>query len=600
VKHFWPWDYGGLGLLNKRRRDWRRRCAAAFRVLPPEGERGMARERSRTTAALGISGAADEDQLVGKPPAQGGKDPRARSRVRRGGGQARSGGADDFQTIDLREQTIRGGLARLGAQGTNLLVRLGSVMILARLLDPRDFGLVGMVTAFTAFLSWFRDFGLNSAAVQFATVTDEQISALFWINMLLGAVLGLATLAAAPAIAAFYHEPRLFGVTAVLALAFLFNAAGVQHSAMLQRRMHFTTLAVIGLIALIMGTAVAIGAALVGFQYWALVLLSIVSPLAATVGFWVAAGWIPGMPRLRRVVGIRSMIRFGSTMTLNGVIAYIAYNAAQVMIGRFWGAGALGVYTRAYLVVIIPGESLGAVGEVAFSSLSRLQHDRVRLKRYFLKGLSLLLGLTLPVAFAFTLFADDLVFVILGPKWTDAAAIIRLLAPTLVVFTIIQPLGWLLSSIGRVERCLKITVVFAPIMIAACAAGLPHGAKGVAFAYSAVMMCWLVPHILWSVRGTGISFGDVLIAARAPLVAGVAAGAFAVAVRLICGPLVSPFARIVLENGVLLAAFFGLLMMSAGQKSLYLDLLRGLRGRSASYTALGINAARPACRDTQA
>ena len=497
-----------------------------------------------------------------------------------------------FRTTDLKQQTICGGVARLGAQGTNFLVKLGSLMVLARLLNPRDFGLVGMVTAFTSVLTLFRDFGLASAAIQYATVNDDQISALFWINILLGALLGLATLAAAPAIAAFYHEPRLFGVTAVLALAFLFNAAGIQHSAMLQRRMRFTTLAVISVVALIVGTAVAIGAALAGLRYWALVALSITSSFIATIGFWVAVGWIPGRPR--RPLGIGSMIRFGGTLTLNSVLAYVAYNAEKVMIGRFWGAAAIGLYGRAYQLVSIPADNFNsAVGEVAFSALSRLQHDPIRLRRYFLKGLSLVLGLTLPITFACALFADDLVFVVLGPKWREATAIVRLLAPTIAILSIINPLGWLLYSIGRVERGLKIAVVFAPIMITACAVGLPHGPKGVAFGYSAVMMFWIIPHILWCVNGTGISLGDVLRAARSPLAAGISAGAFAFAVRLIWGPLVSPLPRLVLENGVLFAAFFAVLMMSAGQKSLYLDLLRGLKGRSAS-SAVDINATIPA------
>jgi hypothetical protein len=142
-----------------------------------------------------------------------------------------------------------------------------------------------------------------------------------------------------------------------------------------------------------------IGAALVGLRYWLLVALSITSPLVATIGFWVAAGWIPGMPRRR--VGIRSMIRFGGTLTLNGVIAYAAYNAEKVMIGRFWDAGTIGLYGRAYQLISIPTDNLNlAVGEVAFSALSRLQHDPARLRRYFLKGLSLVLGLTLPITFA--------------------------------------------------------------------------------------------------------------------------------------------------------------------------------------------------------
>ncbi|MGH2397062.1 MAG: oligosaccharide flippase family protein, partial [bacterium] len=129
----------------------------------------------------------------------------------------------------LRDRTIRGGFARLCAQAANFILRLGSLVVLARLLRPADFGLVGMVTAFTGVLNLFRDFGLSSAAIQRGSVTEAQSSTLFWINMLVGLLLGLLTLAMAPAIAVFYHEPRLAAVTAVVATAFLFNAAGVQH-----------------------------------------------------------------------------------------------------------------------------------------------------------------------------------------------------------------------------------------------------------------------------------------------------------------------------------------------------------------------------------
>jgi len=158
---------------------------------------------------------------------------------------------------DLKEKTIRGGLARLSAQMAQFALRLGSLMVLARLLGPKEFGLVGMVTAFTGVLTLFRDFGLSSAAIQRKTVTDEQISTLFWINVLVGLLLTLVSVGMAPAIAAFYHEPRLVKVTAVLAIGFLFNAAGVQHSVLLQREMRFTALAVIGTVSMIVGTAIA-------------------------------------------------------------------------------------------------------------------------------------------------------------------------------------------------------------------------------------------------------------------------------------------------------------------------------------------------------
>lgn len=494
----------------------------------------------------------------------------------------RSSGTDNLvvRAADLKANTIRGGFARLGAQGANFLVRVGSLTVLARLLSPKDFGFVGMVTAFTGILMLFRDFGLSSAVVQRSTVSEGQLSTLFWINMAVGALLGLVTLAMAPAIAAFYHEPRLFAMTAVLAAAFVFNAAGIQHAAILQRRMHFSKIAMIHVVSLIAAAAIGIGLAMAGCGYWALVAMAITDPLVATIGFWVAAGWLPGMPRVR--VGISSMMRFGGTLTLNGIIAYVCYNADKVLIGRFWGVDAIGLYGRAYQLVNIPTENLNwTVGEVAFSALSRLQDDPVRLRSYFLKGFSLVLGLTLPITIACGLFADDIVFVILGPKWKDAATIVRLLAPAIVIFAIIDPLGWLLSAIGMVQRRLKIALVIAPLMITGYALGLPYGPKGVAFAYSAVMVLWVVPNVLWCVYGTPISFADILLTASRPLASGIIAGACAFGIRLLCGPLVSPALTLALESGVLFTAFVGTLFIG-GQRSLYLDLLRGLTSRPAA------------------
>jgi O-antigen/teichoic acid export membrane protein len=480
---------------------------------------------------------------------------------------------------DLKGKMIRGGLARVCAQGVNLLLRVGSLMILARLLSPKDFGLVGMVMAFTGVLTWFRDFGLSSAAIQHPNITKEQISTLFWINMLLGALLGLVALAMAPAIAAFYGKPELFGVTLALAAGFLFNAAGVQHSVLLQRQMRFAALAVISIVSSIVSIAIAIAVAEAGYGYWAVVAMTVTQPLVATIGFWLTTRWVPGMARRR--TGIRSMLHFGGTLTLNGLVAYVAFNAEKVMIGRFWGVDAIGIYGRAYQLLSIPTDNVNsAVGEVAFSALSRLQDDPIRLKSYFLKGLSLVLGMTLPITIAGALFADDVVFVLLGPKWKDTAEIVRLLAPTVAIFAIINPLGWLIYSLGLVVRSLKIALTFAPLMIAGCVMAVPYGPKGVAFAYSTVMTMWVVPHVLWCVYGTVISPRDILLVVSRPLGSGILAGTVALGVRLICGDFFPPLPRLFLENGVLLVTFFGALLFVGGQIKLYLDLLTGLKGPS--------------------
>ena len=451
-------------------------------------------------------------------------------------------------------------------------------MVLARLLDPKEFGLVGMVTAFTGVLNLFRDFGLSTATVQRPTVTNGQISTLFWINVVAGVILGLLLSAFAPIISSFYHEPRLFWVTIVLATGFLFNAAGVQHSAILQRQMRFTALAKIQIISLVVSTALGIGLAVAGFGYWALVVMSVTLPLVSTACFWLATSWIPGSPR--RNVGLRPLLRFGGTVTLNSLIIYLAYNLDKILLGRYWGAEVLGLYGRSYQIISIPTDNLNsAVGEVAFAALSRVQDDPKRLKSYFLKGYSLVVALTVPITIIIALFSHDLIVVILGAKWNDAAAILQLLAPTILIFALKSPVGWLLASTGMVGRCLKIGLVITPVVTVAYVLGLPYGPKGVAFGFSAAMTLLTVPLTVWGVRGTVISFRDVLGAVTRPLVSGIVAAALAIAMQFFYGQTLPPIARLLLGSTILFVVYTGMLLYIMGQKAFYVDLIRGLRRR---------------------
>jgi O-antigen/teichoic acid export membrane protein len=477
---------------------------------------------------------------------------------------------------NLRERTIRAGLIRICAQGANFLIRIGSFMVLARLLDPKDFGLVGMVAAVTGVLSLFRDFGLSSASVQRATITSDQTSTLFWINLGVGGTLTIVALALAPAIGAFYHEPRLVWITSVVALGFLFNGAGVQHSALLQREMRFNALAFIDISSLAIGTAVAIGTAASGYGYWALVAMSVSVPLTTTLGLWLATAWIPGMPR--KGVGLRSMMRFGGTMTMNGLVWYVANNFDKVLLGRYWGADAIGLYYSASQLIRIPTDNLNsAVGDVAFSALSRLQDEPERLSRYFLKGYALVVALTLPVTVVCAVFADDLIAVLLGSRWTGAAEIFRILAPTILVFAISNPLGWLLNSLGLVGRGLKIAVVSAPFLIVSYVIGLPYGPKGVALAYSTVMTLWAVPLTVWAVHGTAIRVRDIWLTLCRPMAASAAAAALAFGIHAFYGPLLPLLPRLAFEMFVFGIVYLGVLLLVSDQKSFYLDIIRGAR-----------------------
>jgi O-antigen/teichoic acid export membrane protein len=500
---------------------------------------------------------------------------------------------------DLKDRVVRGGLAKICAQAANLALRLGSIMVLARLLDPKDFGLVAMVTAITGVFSLFKDAGLSMATVQRSTITDEQMSTLFWINMLVGVVLAFLLIAIAPVVAAFYHEPRLLWVTMALAADFFFTGATAQHSALLYRQMRFGTQSVIDITSQLVSITVAITMAIGGWGYWALVGQAVTLPAANAIFTWAVVRWIPGMPH--RKVGVRSMVLFGGTATLNSLVVYIAYNFEKILLGRFWGADALGIYGRSYQLISIPTENLNsALFGVAFSALSRIQDDPNRQKRYFLKGYSLILAFTIPITIACAVFADDIIFVILGPKWKAAVPIFIFLAPTILIFALINPFAWLLFSTGRVVRSLKIAFVIAPLVIVAYIIGLPYGPSGVALAYSTAMTLWVIPHIAWCIHGTGISGRDILQTVSRPFVSGIVAAAMAYGVQFyfdefISGIMVaalalgmhfnfdqslSPFLRLALGGGVMLFIYLLMLLYVMGQKTIYQDLFRGSRKRS--------------------
>jgi PST family polysaccharide transporter len=479
---------------------------------------------------------------------------------------------------DLKDRTIRAGIINVGARGVGFGIRIVSIMILGRLLDPSDYGLVTMVTAFTGVLNMFGAFGLFQAAVQRDSLSEKESTALFWLNVAFGGLLTLAAIAAAPVVSRFYHEPRLLVIMEVVAIMFIITGAGIQHGVLLQRRMLFGVSAVIEIVALLIGTVVSVGMAMAGYGYWALVSITLTLPLATTIGLWIATGWIPGRPQI--VPSVRSMLQFGFGTTLNGFVSYFANNIDKLLLGRVWGTEALGLYGRAFHLINFPGDNLNAtIGEVAFAALSRTKDDLDRFRRYFLKGYSIVVTLTVPLTVVCALFADDLVVVILGPKWAAAAEIFRILAPTILVFAISNPLGWLLNSLGLIKRGAYIALSSAPLVVAAVAAGIPYGARGVAAAYSIVMVIKVIPITVWALHGTGVRVHEIFAALSRPLTASVAAAVVGFAVHSWSGPELLPVLRLALDLGVFGAVYVATLFLIAGQQALhlYLDLFRAVK-----------------------
>ena len=481
---------------------------------------------------------------------------------------------------DVGGRSVRGSVVSVGSQALRFALRTAAMMALARLLTPEDFGLQGMVLVMTGFLALFRDAGLSAVTVQRDTVSHEQVSTLFWINVASGVTLATVLTLAAPAIAAFYRDARLIPICTVSALAFVFHGFSIQHYALLQRQMRFVTLAVIETAAVATGVAVGVGMALLTFKYWALVGMAIVTPLVTAIGCWTLLPWMPGAPRRHREM--RSMLSTGGTLTLNCLVMYLANNTEKILLGRFWGAEALGVYGRAYQLINLPSDLLtSGVSTVAFPMLARLQNDPERLHRAFLRGYSVVVSLTVPTAVSCAVFADDIIHIMLGPKWSGVVPVFQLMIPMILAFALINPFAWFLISSGRTRRSLGIALLIAPVSIVGAAVGIRFGPKGVALALSVMMTLLTIPVVGLARVGTTMRGRDIWNALRCPLLAGGVAAIVGVAVSRGLKVIVPTPAEVFLGALVIYSMYFLVLLVPFKQANLYRDLVRQVLRRSA-------------------
>jgi PST family polysaccharide transporter len=471
----------------------------------------------------------------------------------------------------LKRKSVRGGFIAVSAQVAKLLLQMVTLVLLARLLSPEDYGLQGMAVVLTGVLGCFRNAGLSEATVQRLEVTQEQVSTLFWINVLVGAALTTLTAVLAPAVVAFYNEPRLLWITVFLGLAFVFNGLTTQHQALIQREMRFVTLAAIDFLSLIISSAVGIMMALLDWRYWALVGMALVGPIVTAVGVWLAKPWIPGLPR--RKCGVLPMLHFGWMTTCNSFIVFLAWNADNILLGRFWGADALGLYGRAYQLATLPVlQVTGAITGVAFSALSRIQDDPDRLTQSFLRGYSLVISLTIPIAISCALFAEEIVSVALGDKWMEAAPVVRSLAPAALVFALANPLSWLVLSMGRVGRALSMSLTTTPLTIVGIVLGLSYGPQGVALGYSSALALLIIPITAWSILGTRITWADLWRVTKQPFLSGLLASSIGLIMKMTLSGMFAPIPNLLVELGLVFGVYAWALLIAMGQKDLYLDL----------------------------
>ena len=441
---------------------------------------------------------------------------------------------------DLRRKTLTSVSITLIAQTCAFVMSTVGTIVLARLLTPRDFGLVTMVLAFSLLLQSFGMNGLIEATIQREEIDRAQVSTLHWINVGINFVLMLIFMASAPLIAWFYNEPLLKPIVVVMAISILFGGASTQHQGLLRRNMEFGKVAGCDIAATLASLSIAIVLAYRGWGYWALVARWVTAPVVLAAGGWLMCAWRPGPPA--KGTDVRPMLKYAFSTYGNFVLFYFSKTADKVLVGRFLGSQALGAYDRAFqLSAMLPSQLAVPLNSVAMPAFSRLARDPARFRHTFLTLLSILAFVCMPLSAIVTLTGRELIRLLLGPQWESAGQILPVFGLSTGLMLMYFTHGWLHLSLGTPDRWLRWAGMAFVVTIGLLMAGLPFGPLGVAAAYSASLYILTVPAIWYAGRPVELKVSAIVGGAWKFFVAALGAGLLGWFVTTVWGPTATPF-----------------------------------------------------------
>ncbi|MFZ5998425.1 MAG: lipopolysaccharide biosynthesis protein [Nitrospirota bacterium] len=331
-------------------------------------------------------------------------------------------------------------------------------IVLARLLFPEQFGLIGMLTIFMAVTRTFLDSGFGAALIQKQEVTQTDICSIFYFNIAVGlAAAGLLSLAA-PWIAAFYRQPILTPLTRALSLTIVINSFGMIQKTVLTKHINFKVQTKVSLIAGVLSGAAGITLAAHGFGVWSLVVQQISASLFSTVSLWAFSSWRPAL--IFSFTALRKMFGFGSRLLASSVLNQFFDNIYFVVIGKLFSATDLGFFTRAKTLNDLPSQTLsGIVARVTFPVFSTIQGDRARLKRGLKKALAILVLVNFPLMIGLAVIARPLVLVLLTEKWAACIPYLQLLCVVGILFPLQVMNLNVLQALGRSDLFLRLEII---------------------------------------------------------------------------------------------------------------------------------------------
>jgi PST family polysaccharide transporter len=336
------------------------------------------------------------------------------------------------QAIQRERQRPRAAYFVALQQVATIAVHFGQVFILSRLLLPRDYGVVAMAGSIFSLAAVFKDFGFSTSTIQAEKIEKQDSTNLFWIGMLSAVGVVAAILVSAPLFSIWFREQAVAPLLCVFAITFLIDSAGNQPTALAQREFQFQSLAIWKIAGLLIGLTTGVVLALRGFGPWSIVSINCVEAVVTTLGaFWISGfrpGWIANLKETKE------HFKFGGALTLGGLISYASNNVDRLILGRFFGAESLGLYTRAHSLLILPmSKLLSGFKRFNIASLSRLasqpEEFRASVSRILMWYLVVCSFIVVPLA----AYADDVIQFAMGSRWKDAAPLFVILSPLIWV-----------------------------------------------------------------------------------------------------------------------------------------------------------------------
>jgi PST family polysaccharide transporter len=418
----------------------------------------------------------------------------------------------------LRVQSVRGAVYMGGAGAIESVGRLVATVILARILSPQDIGLVAMVIVLLGLLEFVKDLGLGIVTMQRQDITHQEVSTLFWINVLLGTMFCVLLSALSPLISIFYGDDRLVLITLALAPSLLLGGIVVQPEALLSRQMKQGPLAFIRLVSTLLSSALAIVLAVVGFGYWSLVAREVARAAFSLVGTWWYLKWVPALTFQFR--SVLQHLKMGTDLSFAFVITAITGKIDAILVGKFFGPVDLGLYRQAQGLIVAPIEQFNApVYGVAQPALSALQSEPDRYRRFYQRMTGFVAMVTMPIGVFIAVYASEFTLVLLGAKWVDAAPFVRAFALAMALRPTVHSCTMVLVTLGKTKPLIGLELANSMLFALFVVVGLQLNAVSVAIAFVATSVAFIPLRIHFSFKDTPVSARAMFSAVRTPLAA---------------------------------------------------------------------------------